>query len=1075
MKFSLALLFAISLAGAPPLAEPAMVPDRAEIVFISGGDIWTAPLEGGEARLLLAHPATESRPMFSPDGKRLAFTSTRTGNGDVYLLEIASGTVRRLTFSELLERADNWSPDGRFVYFSSSSGDIAGMNDIFRVPVDGGTPVPVSADRYASEYFAAPAPGGDALAFTGRGVVAAQWWRNGHSHIDESEIWIRRAGSPPQYRQLSSAGAKNAWPMWSPDGRRVLYMSDRSGAENIWEQSSEGGASRQITKFAAGRVLWPSIARDGKTVVFERDFGIWRVDVASGKASPIVVTMRGAPASPDVSRAPLTSGFRDLALSPDGRKLAFIARGEVFAASSREPGTATRLTDTPAREADVVWLADNRRVLYTSDRDGISHLFLYDLSRNAESQLTRGSELDTSPQPSPDGKLVAFLRGGRRLMVIDLATQAERELAAAPFNLPPIQPARPLVWSPDGKWIGYTAPGGRGFRNVSVVAAGGGKPVIASFLPNAGANTVSWSPDGKYILFDTSQRTESGRVARIDLIPRTPRFREDQFRELFRDDPARPPQTPAPKPAEPAKAVEPAKLVEPAKPVPDAREVRIVAEGIRNRLTLLPASVDVGWQSISPDGKWLLMIAGAAGQTNLWLYSLDELPREPAVARQLTSTAGSKSDAWWGPDSKEVFYLENGRIQTINVDTRQARAVSVTAEADFRFEHDKQEIFREAWTYLNHHFYDEAFHGVDWPAQRERVAPYVASARTPDELRRVLSLMIGELNASHLGITGPAATTIRTGRLGIRFDGELYETSGRLHISEVITLSPADVAGVRPGQYLLAIDGAAINNRTNLDELLEHKTGRRVVLTIADGAEGKRDVALSPVSGAQEKTLLYRHWVESRRAYVHAKSNGRLGYVHMPDMSSGSLDQLYIDLDTENQGREGVVFDIRNNSGGFVNVYALDVLARRPFLNMTQRGLPTAPARAVLGQRALERPTILVVNQHSLSDAEDFTEGYRALKLGSVVGEKTAGWIIYTWNTSLMDGSTLRLPRTRITDSRGQNMERNPRPVDIAVTRPLGESYRGVDSQLDAAVRELLQQLGAASRSNGATSGVGAP
>lgn len=238
---------------------------------------------------------------------------------------------------------------------------------------------------------------------------------------------------------------------------------------------------------------------------------------------------------------------------------------------------------------------------------------------------------------------------------------------------------------------------------------------------------------------------------------------------------------------------------------------------------------------------------------------------------------------------------------------------------------------------------------------------------------------------------------------------------------------------------------------------------RRVALTVAGGPDGKdqSEIVLRPVSTQAEKQLLYRQWVENRRDYVHRVSAGKLGYVHMPDMSSNSLEQLYLDLDTENQAREGVVIDIRNNNGGFVNAYALDVLARRPYLNMTPRGLSSAaPARGMLGQRALERPTILVVNQHSLSDAEDFTEGYRTLKLGKVVGEPTAGWIIYTGGTPLIDGSFLRLPTTRITTNEGVNMERNPRPVDIRVDRPLGEWYSDKDSQLDAAVRELLKEIG---------------
>jgi C-terminal processing protease CtpA/Prc len=205
--------------------------------------------------------------------------------------------------------------------------------------------------------------------------------------------------------------------------------------------------------------------------------------------------------------------------------------------------------------------------------------------------------------------------------------------------------------------------------------------------------------------------------------------------------------------------------------------------------------------------------------------------------------------------------------------------------------------------------------------------------------------------------------------------------------------------------------------------------------------------------------LLYRAWVEDTRALVAKLSNGRLGYAHMPDMSAQSLDQLFIDLDADNHGRDGVVIDVRNNNGGFVNVYAIDMLARRSFFDMTQRGATRVPSRSVLGQRALERPTILVTNQHSLSDAEDFTEGYRSLRLGTVVGEPTAGWIIYTWNTPMMDGSVLRLPRMRITAADGSDMELHPRPVDVPVTRALGESAQGRDTQIETAVKELLAQL----------------
>jgi Tol biopolymer transport system component/C-terminal processing protease CtpA/Prc len=1068
----------------PTFAEPAISPTGAEIAFVSSGDIWTAPAKGGEARLLVAHEADESRPSYSPDGARLAFVSNRTGNGDIYILSLSSGALTRLTFDDGLDRLDGWSRDGKWIYFSSTSRDIAGMNDIFRVSAEGGTPMAVSADRYTSEFFGAPSPDGQRLAFSARGNGSAQWWRKGHSHLDESELWLLQDGAKPRYEQLTKRGAKQLWPMWSPDGKTLFYVSDRGGAQNIWAlgvgDTAGAAQERQVTKFTDGRVLWPTISHDGRTIVFERDFEVWSLDTTSGDAQKVPIAKRGAPSSPAVEHVSMTNGFQDLALSPDGRKVAFVARGEIWAASGRDGGDAVRVSRTHASESQITWLPDSRQIVYVSERSGAGNLFLYDFTKNTESQLTRTSvgAGDSAPSVAPDGKAVAFVRDGTELRVVDVAGKQERLLASGHLT----RSNRGLAWSPDSRWVAYVGLTARAFRNVFAVPAAGGESRPISAMPNGNANNISWSPDGTYIIYNTNQRTEQGQAVRVDLILRTPRFREDRFRDLFKDDPPR--TRPADRPADtapPSQDPPPAREELPSReaPAPDAappaprrdpaKPVEIVFEEIRRRLSILPTGVDVASQTISPDGRWLLLTARAEGQTNLYVYSLDELSSEPAVARQLTSTAGNKADAQFTPDSREVFYLEQGRISVIPIQTRQSRTVNVTAEMDVDFSEEKMEVFRQAWTYMRDGFYDDKFHGVDWNAVRGRYAPRIAGAQTPDEMRRLLNLMVGELNASHLGARGGGPGGGRgsarpsAGRLGLRFDREEFERNGKLKVTGVIPLGPVAITRqVKPGDYLTAVDGTPISARTNLDEILSHSMNRRTELSVAASAEGgdRRQVVVRPISTGAEKNLIYREWVEWNRAYVDKASGGRLGYAHMNDMSEGALDRLYLDLDADNRAKDGVVIDVRNNNGGFVNAYALDVLARRGYLMMTPRGLPTAPARSVLGQRALELPTILVTNQHSLSDAEDFTEGYRTLKLGSVVGEPTSGWIIYTGSRTLVDGTTIRMPATRITTLDGTTMELNPRPVDIPVTRPIGESLLGKDSQLDTAVSALLKQLG---------------
>lgn len=1065
-------LFSVHAFAAPYLTEPAISPDRREIAFVSGGDIWTVQAAGGTAALLVSHPATESKPLFSPDGRRLAFVSNRTGGGDIYILNLETNDLQRLTYDDAFDQLDSWSRDGRWIYFSSTSRDIGGMNDIYRVSAEGGTPQTVSADRYTNEFWSTNLADGSIL-FSARGIANGQWWRKGRSHIDETEIWQK---SGDAYTQITERGAKQLWVMATADGSQTFYVSDRSGAQNIWSQG-RGGQARQLTNFTDGRVLWANLSYDGKEIVFERNARLWKMNADGGKASELPVNLRGAAGVTLRERVNLSSNIGEMALSPDGKKVALVARGEIFAASSKDGGEAVRVTNTVAPESYVTWSADSRRLVYASERNGAMELFQYEFGTETETQLTKGTNQDYSPVFSPDGKNIAFIRNGRALLVYDTDKKQERELAKIFTDAPPLIGSRSIAWSPDNKWIAFLtySPETRSYTNASVVSINGGGARPVSFLANSNAGTLSWSPDGTYLLFETSQRTEDGLIARVELNLRAPKFREDQFRDLFKqENPKDRPQqpnvapntTPTPTPT-PTPAVSPSpqrpgvytplSMLEAKKD--DSKQTEIVFEDIRQRMSVLRPGVSINEQTISPDGKTLLVLASAEGQFNLYTINIDELATDRS-ARQLTSTAGFKSQAQFSPDSKEVYYLESGRVNIVSLDRREVRPLALNMDINVNFADEKMEIFKQGWRYMRDNFYDEKFHGADWNQVYTTYEPLIRDSRNIDETRRLMNLMVGELNASHLGVQGaPSFTATPVGKLGLRFDRNEYEASGRLRITEIIALSPADIVKtIKVGDYLVAVDGVPVNSRTNLDELLENKVGKRVVLQVSPDQDGanRREIVVKPITTGAEKNLLYRQWVEENRAYVARVSGGKLGYVHLPDMGQGTLNQLYVDLDAENQSKEGVVVDIRNNNGGFINPYVIDILSRKGYLTMRERGLWNVPSRTALGQRALERPTVLITNQHSLSDAEDLTEGFRALKLGKVVGEPTAGWIIYTWNTGLFDGTTFRLPRQLVLGSDGKNMELNPRPVDVLVTRPIGESLTGKDSQLDRAVRELL-------------------
>jgi tricorn protease len=1072
----------------PSLAEPSLSPDGSKIAFVSGGDIWEAPAQGGEAHLLVTDPATESRPLYSPDGSQLAFQSTRNGSANIYVLTLATGEIRRLTYADASEQLDGWSRDGQWLYFTSGATDVGRQGDILRVSVAGGTPLEVSRERYLNEFESAPSPDGSTLALVAKGISSQQWWRNGHAHIDETEIWLKPVAEGAPYRRLLPADAKHAWPMWGPDGKALWFMSDQTGAENLWRLDLGSGSAQPVTQFKGGRVLWPSIASDGSAIVFERGFGIWKLDARTGQAAQVQIDLRGAPASAGSKHLNETS-FRAMALSPDGKKVAVIAHGEVFAASAKDGGAAQRITDTLAAESEPVWSPDSRRLIYVSERGLDSKLMEYDFATQKERALTTASGIDEAPSFSPDGKRIAYIHADKELHVITLgeggATAQDTVIytGAVAFGGGATTPA----WSPDSKWLAFPITDRKSFTNVNVIEATGGTPHPVSFLANGQtASQIAWSPDGKYLLFDTAQRAEDTHMVRVDLVPHVPKYREDAFRDLFKPGDATPDQKSGPsKPGKPGKPSGPDKALadktlggqDDAKPdapktdgggdaakKPGAKKVepvKIVFEGIRERASFLPLGLDASNPVISPDGKTLVFAANVAGKTNLYSYNLDELAKEPPTPQQLTSTARDKAAWAFTPDSKEIFYLDGGTVNSTPIENAKPKPLAINGEMDVDFDREKQVVFDEAWGTLDHRFFDPNFNGADWKALRAQWQPYISGVRTPDELRRDINLLIGELNASHSGINRPGseAPKPRVGDLGLRFEREPYEAGKGLVIREVITLGPSALEGsIKPGERLVAVDGRPVGPHANLDALLLDKAGKRTVLRIA-GAGGERDAVLRPISGGAASGLLYRQWVNERRAYVEKISGGRLGYVHIADMGDGSLNQLYIDLDAQNEGRQGVVIDVRNNNGGYINGRVLDVLSRREFLTMTPRGLFALPSRQALGQRALGLPTVLVTNESSLSDAEDFTEGYRALGLGKVVGVPTAGWIIYTSGQPLIDGSVVRVPFIRVQGAKGDDMELHPRPVDVMVERPLGETAAGRDAQLEGAVKTLLDQI----------------
>ena len=1051
----------IAQTALPSFSEPSLSPDAATIAFVSGGDIWEVPASGGAAHLLVSDAATEGRPFYSPDGTRIAFTSTRDGgNANIYVLDLASARLTRITYGEVNEELDGWSPDGKFLYFASSANNIGRFTDVMRVPASGGTPVQVTRETFMPIFQAAAAPDGKRLAVLARGSMAAgQFWRNGSAHIDETELWLKDLSQDAGYTRIAAPAAKQAWPMWSPDGATITYMSDQDGHENLWQIPATGGEARRLTQFTDGRLLFPSMAANGQSLVFERDFRIWRYDVASGTAAPVEIGLRGTPAGPSTTNVPVDT-FDAIAVAPDGKKIALVGHGELFGLPTKD-GTTERLTATaaPESESGVVgrFEADALR-RHARDRSPAVRIRFRRAQGNAPDvgRHRRGAGLRARRQvrglhPQPHRPATGHpARGGRPGKRADALQRADRSR---------MDGFAPRSGRPTGSTWRSRAADARSFTNVHVVPTAGGAARPVSFLANGQLAGMAWSPDGKFILFSSGQRAEPQKMIRVDLQPHLPTYREDVFRKLFAPD-SQPgaPEDAAPAPKRPDKAE--AKGGAPAKTAPP--KVTIAWEGLRQRATVLPLEMDAQSPQITSDGKTLVFLGAPGSTQNLYQYNLDELADEPPRPKQISSSARPKAGFGLAADGKTLWYLDGGKVMTTPLPDLAVKPLPARGEVAVDFDQEKQVVFDQVWSTLDTYFYDPRFHGVDWAAARTKWQPYIAGSRTPAELRRNINLMIGELDASHSGTGMPGAVeNNRVGDIGVAFDRAAYEASGALVVRELVPLGPAAASGrIARGDRIVSVDGKPVTAQTNFDSLVERKVGKQVALGIRTGAGENRTVTLQPVGDDVVTGLRYRGWVEARRAMVDRLSGGRLGYVHIADMGDESLDQLTIDLDAANQSKAGVVVDVRNNNGGYVHGRVIDILSRSNFLSMTQRGMVRMPARQALGQRALGLPTVALANESTLSDGEDFMEGYRALGLGKLVGQDSAGWIIYTGGRQLIDGSTVRVPSLLIEGAKGDNMERNPRPVDVRVEQPLGDAVAGRDTQLEAAVRVLLEQIG---------------
>ncbi len=1048
--------------------HPSLSPDGRQIAFSYLGDLWTVDSAGGTAARVTIHEAHDQLPAFSPDGRWLAFSSKREGNYVVWVIPSVGGPARQLTFHSADDQVNGWTPDGTQILFASNR-ETTRTTALYTVEIKTGASRLVARDDFPLNNGRI-SPDGEWVAATRGGT----WSRRGYRGSASGDLMLfPLAGGPGRW--LTRNPENQRWPLFSRDGRQVYFASDHEGAANLYrmpvESSPAGPPPVPVTRHRDGSLYYPTLSGNSERIVYERNFGLWTLNARGGEPRELRILAPSDDRTNPRRLQTFAAGAQAARLSPDGKQVAIIIRGELWV-QPVAGGDAIRLSDTPQREEDPDWAPGGGQIAFTSDRDGNNDLFVVDLKTKETRQLTHTSALaEHTPRYSPDGKSIAFLRGynGAQLCCMPAEGGEARVLVDDPAIGDP-------AWSPDSRWLAYgrmKAHSAGTQADVFLVASEGGKPVNVTRYPVVNTGPV-WSGDGKRLFF-RSNRTANPNVWALALQDTGP---DEGERERGTGVMERAPFgaasdgmlrtglfgiriTPSlndsiTPPAVAATGQDPGAR----KPV----EVKIDFDDIHLRARQVTRSESAaGSFAVSPDSRTVVFSMSQLGRPDLW-----RVAATGGTPARLTQTGESGSGLEFTADGAQVVYLSAGALKrlALSAPAPVPIAFSVRMEIDARGE--LRQMFDEAWRKTRDSFYDEKLHGADWDRIRASYGPIVEGITYKEDFYALFSLVLGELNASHTGISGPpGGGGLTTASLGIALD-DTYAGPG-VRVRSVIPKGPADArrAGaenaLKPGDLILKMGGERITINEQFYRLLGDQAGKQVELQVnaEPGMYVARTVKLRAISAGEYRRLEYDRWVREREAQTEKLSGGRLGYLHLNAMNEANLEKFKRAVFSDMQEKDGLVIDVRFNGGGGIADEMLAIMQDRVFSYRTMRGDARRLTAPLL---AWTKPTIVLINEASFSNAEVFPWGYKALGLGKVVGMPTYGAVIGTGGTTLIDGSSLRIPALGSYTLDGLNMENNGCPPDIAVENTPEDVHAGRDRQLEHAVSALLETTRADTR-----------
>ncbi|HRQ75494.1 MAG TPA: S41 family peptidase [Phycisphaerales bacterium] len=1100
-SISLFALLAFSHAASADLTpnwfrEPAISPDGKTIVFVHGGDLYSVPVGGGRAVPLTLHPAHEARPVWSPDGSMIAFASDRFGNFDVFVMPATGGEARRLTFHSADDLPSDFSPDGSAVIFESSrTGDVQSalfptgvLSQLYSARLEGGTPSMLLTTPALNARF--DRVGARVLYEDRKGYESEQ--RKHHRSSIARDIWLYDVATGAHTKLTDFAG-EDREPNWSPDERSVYFLSERNGDSNVYRMPLRANApAEQLTFFKNHPVRHLTVARNGHATFS------WHGDIyhlapgAEPKRVPIEIAVDGRGGPIMETRR---TGATEFAVSPNGKEVAFVVRGEIFVTST-EFATTRRITNTPEQERSVSFAPCGRKLIYAGERDGRwsiyeaslednDELYFFSATKISERTLVRTDAEAFEPKLSPDGKKLAYLHNRSTLRVMDMESGETVTASPGTAYFSYSDGDYWFEWSSDSEWIAveFYNRGRAFFSQVGLVRADGSTDMPID-LSNSGYDDKSprWSMKGEALAWASDRfgmRNHGSWGSQYDVVAAFltqdafDRFRlsreeyelrkeledkrkKDEEKKKKEEEDAEKQDETNNNESDDAKDEEKTEEDDAKK----SKSVEFDLKGIETRTIRLTIHAStLGDFALAPEGDRLYYLARFERGFDLWVR--DFRKESTSILRKLDAESASMRLT---DDGKTIFLLAGGSLSKIDAQSGEQKPINFAAQLEIDGHREREYLFEHAWRQMKQKFYVPDMHGVDWEFYRREYEPKLTGVKSNRAFADLLSEILGELNASHTGgyYRPPAGEgDARTASLGVFYDNA-YQGDG-VRIAEIMQGGPLDKADlpIEAGMIITHIDGVLLDASRNLYELLNRKAGQRVRLTLLKDDEESFDVVVRPVGLDQENELRYQRWVRTRRAIVEEASGGRLGYMHVRGMNDPSFRSFYGEVLGRHFDKEALIVDTRFNGGGWLHDDLVTFLSGTRYVDLYPRN-DEAPGVSYLGDSARRwtKPSIVVMSEGNYSDAHFFPWAYVELGIGETVGMPVPGTATAVWWERLHTGDLIfGIPQVGTKGKRGLYLENKQLEPTHRVELDPVSAAAGRDTQVLESVRILLRQV----------------